>query len=34
MHIKLHAKARTTPAIRAEIQQSNNTVAELAQRFA
>jgi transposase-like protein len=33
MHIKLHAKARTTPAIRAEIQESTNTVAELAKRF-
>jgi transposase len=34
MHIKLHAKARTTPAIRLEIQQSTLTIAQLAKRFA
>jgi hypothetical protein len=34
MHIKRHAKARTTPAVRLEIQQSILTIAQLAKRFA
>ena len=33
MHIRLHKNARTTPAIRAEIAASNDSVATLAARY-